>query len=237
MIVKVSGHIPLGERLFKVSYDLDMPNPVRVARRYAARNLPKKVKDALRRHIYDNNREALNSIKGDLLELYKDPEMKGILRPPGDVVYRYIDTTDESLFDILLGSIPPKDKYKRKGKGTLEPKDESGFSSWTTNPRSVIYSGFFNRVDPKSSLMLFQAKVDDNTFLGNPEKLYESLGIEVGHALEREVIGFGSIKYDACVYGLLRKQQSVEGLANDLAEMLLPLKEVDFNDDYYFPNT
>lgn len=85
--------------------------------------------------------------------------------------------------------------------------------------------------------MLFKARVESNNFLGNPDNLYAALNVKVGHSFEREVIGLGPIDYEVCVYGELRKQQSVEGLANDLAEMLLPLEEVDFNDDYYIPNT
>lgn len=237
LILRASGHVPLGERLLKVVFDLDVANPVRVASRYAAQNLPKKVKEALKRHVLDNDREAIASIKDDLLELSKDKGLKKLFQPTSEFCYRYVDSTTDKLFDKLLGSTPADGKYKRKGAGVLEPKDESGISSWTANPRSFIYSGFFSTVHRKSGLMLFKAKVDANTFIGNPENLYAALGIDIGHALEREIIGLGPIEYEACVYGGLRKQQSVEGLANDLAEMLLPLDEVEFDDDYYIPDT
>lgn len=241
LILRASGYMPQGERLLRVANSLDIPNPTRVASlfsaRKAAQNLPQKVKDALRRHVQENDRDAISSIKEDLIELSKDKGLKHLLEPQSEFCYRYVDATDKDLFELLVGKTPKEGSYGKKGKGTLKPKDESGISSWTTNPRSFIYSGFFNRVHPKSGLMLFKARVDSNNFLGNPENLYAALNVKVGHSFEREVIGLGPIDYEVCVYGELRKQQSVEGLANDLAEMLLPLEEVEFNDDYYIPNT
>lgn len=207
---------------------------------------PKKVseeelKKALEQHVLKNKDSRLTKIIPTVLSSLEKGKFKALLSPKGhDYVYRFIDVKDkEQLASILkkpTSGIRTKE-YTVLGKGVLAPKDE--LSSWTVNPRSLVYSGFFSVVAPRRNLVLFKAKIlqPNNSFFGNPDSMASELETDPGYWLEREVIGCGPIHYEKAVYGFLDKGQSLEGLAMDLVNLLWKLKDVDFDDDnYYFPS-
>lgn len=210
-------------------------------RRYAG-DLPEPIIEAFRAYILGNDREKLQEQADALRTALEDPELRDLLEPDTKYVYRFISVGSESELQSILGR---KEwfigSYKKGPAGVLDPKDggEDGMSSWTANPRSFIYSGFFSTLIPAdiAGMLLFRAKVGHslNTFVGDPEVLYKALELDIGHALEREVVGIGPISYDKVVWGEMREQQSLEGLAADLTERILKLDTLEFNEGYYLP--
>lgn len=208
----------------------------------ASESLPDHIYEALRKYIISNDRDALVGVVDDIKSLLQKPSLKPILKPTGKYVYRFIDVPDQSVLrKITREQEAVMDGFYRKGPaGVLYPKDggDIGLSSWTEHPRSLIYSGFLSSIPPKNGLILFRARPDNqnNLFFGNPEMLYKSLELGLGHALQREVFGVGPVHYDRIVTGARRPQQSIEGLAADLTNLMLKVDGGVKPDDYYIPD-
>lgn len=201
------------------------------------RALVKDIKTAFYQHIKDNDRTKLDKLLPALLDLQDKGELSELL-DLGDheFVYRVIDLNSEKQLKNILGlSSVETQKYGMKRGDVLNPHDGE-LSSWTVNPRSLVYSGFF-AVARKPVLILLRAKPDakGNRFVGNPDTLAGSLDVGDGYSLERETLGIGPVRYDRAVYGFKRKDQSLEGLMMDLVNKVSDLGEVEFTKDYYLP--
>ena len=196
---------------------------------------------ALKSHVLKNTDSRLNKVIPAILVLLDKGKFKALLSPDShEFVYRLIDFRHPEQLAAILGERRPSEirsdgEIVSLGKGVLNPLDE--LSSWTVNPRSLIYSGFFSVLPPKRNLVLFKAKVDhsDNSFFGNPDSMASGVDTDAGYWLERETIGCGPIHYDKAVYGFLRSGSSLEGLGMDLVNKVWKIKDVDFTDDYYLP--
>ena len=203
----------------------------------------------MKAHKLKNNDKHLSKL--DIETLLKDQEYEPLLNidtEEHEYAYRFIDfNTPEELSKILRTKLPQgaqSDEYNKLPGGTLYPKeggDNTGISSWTVNPRSLVYSGYFH-VIPKSrkGLVLLRAKINNpkNFFFGNPDSMASNLDLDNGYGLEREVIGLGPIQYDRGHYRARERvsQGSLEGMAMDLIDKFLPVsKHVDWEDNYYFP--
>lgn len=201
------------------------------------RALVKDIKAAFYKHIKDNDRTKLDKLLPTLLDLQSKGELPELLNlGDHEFVYRVIDVSSEKqLRDILDLSSIEKKKYGMKRGGVLTPHNGQ-LSSWTVNPRSLVYSGFF-AVTKKPILILLKAKptAKNNRFLGNPDSLAGTLDVGDGYPLERETLGVGPVYYEKAVYGFKRKDQSLEGLMMDLVNKVSDLGEVEFTKDYYLP--
>lgn len=204
---------------------------------------------ALTAHKLKNNDKKLSKL--DIEELLSKNKFKSLLSINTDThswAYRFIDLSSEKQLGQILdqnfsGQQRAYNQFFEVGGGVLNPKDGAdGISSWTVNPRSLIYSGFFS-VLPKArpGLVLFKAKIShkDNLFFGNPDDMSAELGLENGYGLEREVMAIGPVVYEKAVYGFVdrKTKRTLEGLGMDLTNLLWPLKgkDSDWSDSYYFP--
>lgn len=202
-----------------------------------SRTLVKDIKSAFYKHIKDNDRTKLDKLLPTLLDLQEKGELPELLNVgEHEYAYRVIDVnTEKQLKDILGITKFDKEKYGTKRGGVLKPVD-GVVSSWTVNPRSLVYSCFFCIVK-KPILMVFKARTKNkkNRFLGNPDRLAGTLEVGDGYSLERETLGIGDIQYDKVVYGIKREDQSLEGLAMDLINKIHELDPSELTNDYYFP--
>lgn len=201
-----------------------------------SRTLVKDIRAAFFTYIKDNDPSKLEEMLPTLLKLQDEGELSDLLDVGDyDFVYRLVDVnTEGQLKSILELDKVEKEKYGSKKSGVLHPYNGE-LSSWTVNPRSLVYSGFF-AVAKKPIFILFRAKVSKkNKFLGNPDALAGSLDVGDGYSLERETLGVGDIVYDRAVYGFRKKDQSSEGLMMDLINKVSALDDLEFTNDYYFP--
>lgn len=201
------------------------------------RSLTKSIKSAFFQHIKNNDRTKLDKLLPTLLNLQNKSELPELLKlGKHEYVYRVISVGSENQIKQILGlDSVETEKYGTKRGGILKPHN-GALSSWTINPRSLVYSGFF-AVIKKPALILVRAKpaAQDNRFLGNPDSLAGTLDIGDGYPLERETLGVGPVRYDKAVYGFKRKGQSLEGLMMDLVNKLSSLDDIEFTRDYYLP--
>jgi hypothetical protein len=146
-----------------------------------------------------------------------------------EYAYRFVSYNNNKQFNKIINK---KNKI-------LKTRNKDELTSWTINPRSLVYSGFFS-VFPKTTkgLILIKAKINENNFFGNPDELIKNLNIKeeekIGYSLEREIMCYGEINYIDIVYKIKNKNQSLEGLAMDLINQLIPVKKIDFNDKNYY---
>lgn len=201
-----------------------------------SRTLTKDIRAAFFKHIKDNDPSDLLELLPTLLKLQDKGELSDLL-DVGDhpFIYRLVDVNTENQLKSILGLEKVEtEKYGIKKGGVLSPHNGQ-LSSWTVNPRSLMYSGFL-AVAKKPIFILFRAKNNkQNRFLGNPDTLAGSLDVGDGYSLERETLGVGDIAYDKAVYGFRRKDQSSEGLMMDLVNKVSGLEDLEFTNDYYFP--
>lgn len=198
--------------------------------------LEKQVRQALLSYVKDNDKEPLEAILPSVLELRKNKKFNHLLEV-GDHEYAYrIDefSSEKELQDLIKSSTVGKTGYVIKKGGVFTP-EEGTISSWTINPRSLVYSGFLSTVPKNKSLVLFRAKIKDNQFIGNPDSMSGTIKAGEGYSLEREIIGIGDIRYDKAIYRFKDKDQSLEGLMMDLINKVLGLEDIKFTDDYYYP--
>lgn len=202
------------------------------------------LKKALQKYIIDNDREELTSRVEGILYLLEHGKYKELISP-GDHLwaYRFIDAPNASKMSrILRKPFSPTNKTATITAGTLQP-DDRGLSSWTVNPRSLVYSGFFSVVPNNSHLTLVRADIAANRFFGNPDELIANLEFPPeyyapGYALEREIVAVGPVNFESGVYCARNDSRSLEGQALDLINLLDPLKDKqvsDWNEKYYFP--
>jgi len=202
------------------------------------------LKSALQKYVIDNDREELTSRIEGILYLLERRKYKELIDPGNHTwAYRFIDAPNTSKMSMILRKpITPTSKVLSITSGVLYP-DDRGLSSWTVNPRSLVYSGFFSVIPDNSHLTLVRAKVSANRFFGNPDELVSNLDFPPdhyapGYALEREVVAVGPVNFESGVYCARDKDRSLEGQALDLIDRLDPLadKEIgDWNEQYYFP--
>lgn len=200
----------------------------------------KELERILKRHVLNNQDSRLSKEIPTLLKMVEQNKFKALLQPDLEThthAYRFIDIQSVDLLKTILPNkqVKQDEKYHVLGKGVLKPKDQ--LSSWTVNPRSFVYSGFFARMPKHTTcLVLFKAKTKPNDFFGNPDSMASELETEPGYWLERELIGVGNITYVSAVYGFKKPEQSLEGLALDLINKVWNIKLVDFDaEEYYFP--
>jgi hypothetical protein len=205
-------------------------------REAVSKKLKSKIQKAFYMHIQNNDNSKLIKLLPDILKLEKENSLTDFLDKSGHkYAYRIIDFKNEKQLSAILNK-PIKntiDKYVIGKTGILKPSDPKDLiSSWTINPRSLIYSGFFSVVPENSHLIVFRAKINDkgNTFFGNPDRSAWSAKTDIGYSLEREILGVGDIKYDKFVFGFQNKRQTIEGLAVDLINQISSFE--DFKDDY-----
>lgn len=184
----------------------------------------------------NNNDKTLEKIFPELLQFKKNNKLKDLLNPDEyEYAFRILTFKDtKELKDILDIDHVKKDSLTTKGTLKSFPNKNS-ISSWTVNPRSLVYSGFCSTIKGNPNLILVKAKIKDNDFIGNPDNLTGILNVGDGYSLEREILGMGDIHYEKAVYGFLEKDQSIEGLLMDLINKLSNLKDIEFNDKYYYP--
>jgi len=206
----------------------------------------KELKDMMVAYIVNNDRSALTSRIEGILYLLEHGKYKHILDPGSqEFAYRFIDTKNVyQMREILrVPFLEPSGTPYKIGGGILVP-DDRGISSWTTNPRSLVYSGFFSVLPEDSHLALVRARIKENKFFGNPDSMALSVGLPEdyyapGYALEREVVGVGPISYDEGYFVARRRERSLEGQAMDLIDRLVPISSMekeDWTEDYYFPD-
>lgn len=198
--------------------------------------LEKKLRAAIRSYVVDYDKKPLEAMLPIALELSKNKKFKHLLEV-GKHEYAYrIDefNSEKELKELIKSDSVIKTGYIVKKNGIFTP-EEGTISSWTINPRSLVYSGFLSTVPKGKSLVLFRAKVKDNQFIGNPDAMSGTIDAGEGYSLEREIIGIGDISYDRAIYGFKGKDQSLEGLMMDLVNKLSDLSDIKFTDDYYYP--
>ncbi len=204
----------------------------------------RELKNALRKYILDNDKEALTDRVEGILYLLEHGKYKHLIDPsPHEWAWRFIDATTPKKLESIIGRKLKSSKTSLKlPPGTLNP-DDRGLSSWTVNPRSLVYSGFFSVVPKNSNLALVKAKISENRFFGNPDDLVKHLKFPKkyyapGYALEREIVAVGPVKYETGAYQMRDKSRSLEAQAVDLINFLDPLnnKAEEWNEEYYFPN-
>lgn len=201
----------------------------------------RELKTAIKAYVIDNDKEPIVARIEGILQLLKDKRYERMLSvKKHGFAWRFLDTVDKSAMETILGTKLRASKTPVKlGAGKLPP-DHRGLSSWTVNPRSLIFSGYFSVIPENSHLVLVKAPVrGDNVFFCNPDELVSALKLRRsdanGYALEREVIGVGPVEYEDAVYVLRDKSRSLEGQAMDLVNALAPVKTIRWTDHYYFP--
>jgi hypothetical protein len=195
------------------------------------------LKQAIKQHILDNKDTELERHKDSILKLIDQGKYKKLLHVKDTkYIYRFIDFKDME----FLGKITNKQGLSEEpgvvhklSKGVLKPKKD--ISSWTSNPRSLIYSGYLSVLKPNISLVLFRAKVNNskNIFFGNPDDMAKEVDTDNGYFYEKEVIGSGDIVYDKAVYQIHQKQLGIEALALNLINSLIDYKKIKYEGDYY----
>jgi hypothetical protein len=204
----------------------------------------KELRSALQQYIIENDRSALTKRIEGILYLLDQGKYKQLLDPgPHEFAYRFMDANGAGPMSKILGKpLRPSTDCVPIEAGILDP-DDRGLSSWTVNPRSLVYSGFFSVLDPNSSLCLVKAKISSNRFFGNPDELVSHLDFPAdyyapGYALEREVVAVGPVAYGTGVFQSRDLKRSLEGQAMDLINALDPLDQKepsDWDEEYYFP--
>lgn len=227
----------VGRSLFRLVVRTTLKELRHLINESVTRSLTKSIKSAFFQHIKNNDRTKLDKLLPTLLDLQDKGELPELLDlGKHDYVYRVISVGSENQVKQILGlDSVETEKYGTKRGGVLKPHN-GALSSWTINPRSLVYSGFF-AVIKKPVLILVRAKpaAQDNRFLGNPDSLAGTLDVGDGYPLERETLGVGPVRYDKAVYGFKRKDQSLEGLMMDLVNKLSSLDDLEFTRDYYLP--
>ncbi len=199
-----------------------------------------KLKSYLADYVKNTNRDGLENNISKIVDIRNNPKYKNLLYV-GDhqYAYRLIDFTSVKDLSKILGNNivqAETEEYKSINKGILMPPKNEIISSWTVNPRSLIYSGFMSVIGTNKNLVILRAKIKNNIFFGNPDKMAGTIKAGDGYSLEREILGVGPIKYDKAFVGFKKPEQSLEGLAMDLINKLSKLNDIDFNNDYYFPS-
>ena len=194
-----------------------------------------KIKSSFKSYVKNNNKDKLEKLIPILLDLQKQDKYKELLSTGTHTfAYRLIDfQSEKQLKDILDVDKVNKEKYTVIKDKVLKSQDR--ISSWTVNPRSLVYSGFLSVVPVNSHIIILKAKIDKNKFIGNPDSLTGLLNVGEGYSLEREILGIDDIHYEEAVYGFKEKNQSLEGLTLDLINILEPLEDIEYNKNYYFP--
>lgn len=203
-----------------------------------SRKTEKELRDALASYVLDNDRDAIVARIDGIRALLDAGKYKRLLSI-GDhgVAYRFIDTkTPEAMSKILGRDIDSP--RGRIGATTLEP-DDRGLSSWTVNPRSLVYSGFFSVIPTRSHLALLEARTrDPNVFFGNPDSMAAALELDLGYALEREILAVGPVACTRGFWCLRDNTRSLEGQAMDLVDAMIQIRTIKtWPDSYYFPKT
>ncbi len=196
------------------------------------------LKKAIKQHILDNKDTELERHKDSILKLIDQGKYKKLLHVKNTkYVYRIIDFKDIKFLETITNT---KQLSKEPGvvhklpKGILKPKKD--ISSWTSNPRSLIYSGFLSVLSSsKTNLVLFRAKVNNknNTLFGNPDDMAKEVKTDNGYFYEKEVIGMGDIAYDKAVYQIQQEGLGLEALALNLINTLEDFKKIKYEGDYY----
>jgi hypothetical protein len=193
---------------------------------------------AFTRFVLGNDHTAISDRAHGIMALLRNGHFRHLLDPTAyPFAYRFVDVLEPAKLAEIVGGEVSDETYGARAEGVLYPLD-SGVSSWTINPRSLVFSGFFSVVPEASHLALFRAPLINtgNAFFGNPDSLASEIGLDAGYAMEREVLALGPVQYDRAVYGLRRPDQSLEGLAMDLVNMLWDVRDIAWSDRYYLPD-
>lgn len=196
------------------------------------------LKKAIKQHIRHNKDTKLEKHKDEILKLIDQGKYKKLLNVKGiKYVYRFIDFKDIKFLEQLTNKKQldtSSGVVHKLSSGILAPKTD--ISSWTSNPRSLIHSGFLTVLPSKDmSLVLFRAKINhkQNSFFGNPNNMAKEVGMDQGYFFEKEVMGMGDIVYDKAVYQIHQDGISLGSLAYNLIDSVENYKSVKYEGDYY----
>lgn len=198
---------------------------------------------SLRAYVLKNSRSSLTKRLEGILYLLENGKYKELLDPSGhEYAWRFIDADTVSKMGSILKLALLPSRSTTLSAGTLYP-DDRNLSSWTVNPRSLVYSGFFSVIPPNSHMVLVRAEISKNRFFGNPDEMVTALDLpsdysSVGYALEREVVAVGPVDYVDGVFQQRDSSRSLEGQAMDMINHMDPLSDKDEDDwsqSYYLP--
>ncbi len=197
----------------------------------------KELRDVLKRYVLDNDHRAVLQRIDGVLKLLRSKKYERMLSVGNHgTAWRFITASSKEELAKILALTLPEGGTGAFGAGTIAPDEHHELSSWTVNPRSLVYSGFCSVLQAEHHLALVRAAIaTPNVFFGNPDTLVAELGLENGYAMEREVIGVGPVAYSDGAFALHSPDRSIEGRAMDLIEKLVPVKSVKWTDTYYFP--
>ena len=159
---------------------------------------------------YNNEEYTLGEFAPELLDLIAQDKYSKILAPPPGPYYRILAELPAPAFASFLG-VKPKaltiGKATDGGGGTMTPggpwSGSTGIHSWTTKPDPKwLNKDILIRKTMKAGEVLAIIVADESggNFLINPKGMSKVKGMPEYVAEQNEVISFGPVTFDQCVY-------------------------------------